>query len=207
MSRERSRILLPPRLDPGRLESGCDEVGRGCIAGPVAAAAVIMPADVVIPGLDDSKRLSPTVRLEMRDAVMEYALAYAVAFVSPEEIDRINILQASFVAMSRAVESLGMIPEHLLIDGNRFSTSLSIPYTCIVGGDAKVGSIAAASVLAKTARDEYMQRIAEEYPQYDWASNVGYPTPAHLAALREYGLTPYHRRSFAPCQPTLFDLV
>lgn len=203
----KNKVALPARLDPSRLEAGCDEAGRGCIAGPVVAAAVILPPDLIIPGLDDSKKLSEPRRMALREVIMEKALAYAVAVVSPEEIDRINILQASFVAMTRAVESLTLTPEHLLIDGNRFRSTTTIPHTCIVKGDGKIASIAAASILAKTTRDLLMKDLAKTFPHYDWAQNAGYPTPRHLEALHRHGLTPHHRKSFGPCQPTLFDLM
>lgn len=198
---------LPARLDPSRLEAGCDEAGRGCLAGPVVAAAVILPPDLIIPGLDDSKKLTPDRRAALREIIIEKALAYAVAAVSPEEIDRINILQASFVAMTRAVEALEVTPEHLLIDGNRFRSTTTIPHTCVVKGDGKIASIAAASILAKTTRDAYMSDLAKAYPHYGWEDNAGYPSPHHLSALHQYGLTPHHRRSFGPCRPTLFDMV
>ena len=203
----KDKVTLPARLVPSRLEAGCDEAGRGCIAGPVVAAAVILPPDLVIPGLDDSKKLSESRRMTLREVILEKALTHAVAIVSPEEIDRVNILQASFIAMTRAVEALTMIPEHLLIDGNRFRSTTTIPHTCVVKGDGKIASIAAASVLAKTTRDLLMKELAETYPHYGWEHNAGYPTARHLEALHRHGLTPHHRKSFGPCQPTLFDLM
>ncbi|MDO4770401.1 ribonuclease HII [Porphyromonas sp.] len=203
----KTEAALPSRLIATRLEAGCDEAGRGCLAGPVVAAAVILPPDLIIPGLDDSKKLTEARRLALREIIIEKALDHAVAIVSPQEIDRINILQASFVAMTRAVESLKITPEHLLIDGNRFRSTTTIPHTCIVKGDGKIASIAAASVLAKTTRDEYMKDLAKDFPHYGWEQNAGYPTQKHLEALHTHGITPHHRRSFGPCQPTLFDLM
>lgn len=203
----KNNIVLPARLDPSRLEAGCDEAGRGCIAGPVVAAAVILPPDLIIPGLDDSKKLSESRRMTLREIIIEQSLAHAVSIVSAEEIDRINILQASFVAMTRAVEALTLTPEHLLIDGNRFRSTTTIPYTCIVKGDGKIASIAAASILAKTTRDLLMRELHEAHPHYGWAQNAGYPTPGHIEALHRHGLSPHHRKTFAPCRPTLFDLI
>ena len=178
------------------LEAGCDEAGRGCLAGPVFAAAVILPLDYYHPLLNDSKQMTARQRLEVRDHIIANATAWAVAEVSAEEIDRINILHASFEAMQRAVEGLSVKPEHLLIDGNRFYPRLDIPYRCEVKGDARFANIAAASVLAKTFRDEYMARIGEEYPHYGWAKNAGYPTKQHRLAIAQYGLTPHHRLTF-----------
>lgn len=198
---------LPPRLIATRIEAGCDEAGRGCIAGPVVAAAVILPAEIVLPSLDDSKKLTARQREELRIQIEEHSLAYAVASVSPAEIDRINILRASIHAMNLAVSQLSITPEHLLIDGNRFVSECGIDYTTIVKGDGKYASIAAASILAKTYRDAEMCRLAELYPEYGWEQNAGYPTPAHLEALRRYGTTEHHRMSFAPCQPSLFDVL
>lgn len=196
---------LPARLDPSRLEAGCDEAGRGCIAGPVVAAAVILPPDLIIPDLYDSKQLSATKREQLRTQIIEQALAYSIAAVSPEVIDEINILQASFRAMHLAIEGLALKPDHLLIDGNRFRTTTDTPYTCIVKGDSKIASIAAASILAKTYRDDYMTQLDKSYPHYGWAQNAGYPTAAHLEALHAHGISPHHRRTFGPCRPTLFD--
>lgn len=178
------------------IEAGCDEAGRGCLAGPVFAAAVILPPDYFHPLLNDSKQMTARERLEVRDHIIANATAWAVAEVSAEEIDRINILKASFEAMQRAVEKLSVRPEHLLIDGNRFYPRLDIPFRCEVKGDARFANIAAASVLAKTFRDEYMERIGEEFPMYGWAKNAGYPTKAHREAIARYGLSPHHRLSF-----------
>ena len=187
-------------------EAGCDEAGRGCLAGPVFAAAVILPPDFHDPQLNDSKQMTERNRDRLRLIIEREAVAWAVEMVSPEEIDRINILNASFAAMSRAVTRLKVVPQMLLIDGNRFRTSLDIPYECIVKGDATFVSIAAASVLAKTYRDDYMNRIAEEYPVYNWKKNKGYPTREHREAVMRYGLSPYHRLSFSChfAQPDLF---
>ncbi|WP_420151513.1 ribonuclease HII [Spirosoma sp.] len=178
------------------IEAGLDEVGRGCLAGPVVAAAVILPKDYTHPILNDSKQLSRLQRETLRIDIERDALAWAVAEVSHEDIDRINILKASFLAMHRAVDSLGVKPEHLLIDGNRFVPYPMIPHTCIVKGDAHYLSIAAASVLAKTYRDKLMEQLGLEYPAYGWAQNVGYPTPIHREAIRQFGPTKYHRMSF-----------
>ena len=178
-----------------RLICGIDEAGRGPLAGPVAAAAVILPNDCMIEGLDDSKKLTEKKREALYDVICREAVAYAVAMVDHQTIDEINILEATFVAMRQAVEQLPVQPDFALVDGNR-SKGLPIPFACVVGGDAISPSIAAASVLAKTHRDEYMRRIAEEYPQYDWATNKGYPTKKHREAIAQFGPTPYHRMSF-----------
>ena len=178
------------------LEAGCDEAGRGCLAGPVFAAAVILPPDYFHPLLNDSKQMTARERLQVRDHIIEHAVAWAVADVSAEEIDRINILKASFEAMQRAVERLSVRPEHLLIDGNRFFPRLDIPFRCEVKGDARFANIAAASVLAKTYRDEYMAQLAEEFPAYGWDRNAGYPTKQHREAIALHGLTPHHRLTF-----------
>ena len=178
------------------VEAGCDEAGRGPLAGPVTAAAVILPPDWNHPLLYDSKKMSEKNRNLLRKIIEQEAVAWAVEMVMPDEIDRINILNASFAAMSRAVEKLSVKPQLLLIDGNRFRSNLNIPYQCIVKGDATYTSIAAASVLAKTYRDEYMMCIADEYPLYNWKQNKGYPTREHREAVLRYGLTPYHRVSF-----------
>lgn len=178
------------------VEAGCDEAGRGPLAGPVTAAAVILPPDWNHPLLNDSKKMSEKNRNLLRKIIEQEAVAWAVEMVMPDEIDRINILNASFAAMSRAVEKLSVKPQLLLIDGNRFRSNLNIPYQCIVKGDATYTSIAAASVLAKTYRDEYMMCIADEYPLYNWKQNKGYPTREHREAVLRYGLTPYHRLSF-----------
>lgn len=179
-----------------KVEAGCDEAGRGCLAGSVFAAAVILPPDYDNPLLNDSKKLSPRQRYALRDDIRRDALAWAVGEVTPEEIDRINILHASFLAMHRALDQLSLRPEALIIDGNRFDPYRDLPYTTIVKGDGKYQSIAAASILAKTCRDDYMDRLAEQYPMYDWQSNKGYPTPRHREALHRYGPSPYHRHSF-----------
>lgn len=178
------------------IEAGCDEAGRGPLAGPVTAAAVILPPEWNHPLLNDSKKMSEKNRNLLRKIIEKEAVAWAVEMVMPDEIDRINILNASFAAMSRAVEKLSVKPQLLLIDGNRFRSNLSIPYQCIVKGDATFTSIAAASVLAKTYRDEYMMRIADEYPVYNWKQNKGYPTREHREAVLRHGLSPYHRVSF-----------
>ncbi len=193
-------------MEAGRMEAGCDEAGRGCLAGAVFAAAVILPEDFRNEELNDSKRLSERKRYELRPVIEREAIAWAVGIVSPEEIDRINILRASFLAMHRAIERLGVRPGHLLIDGNRFTPYPDIPHTTVVKGDGKYLSIAAASVLAKTYRDDYMNELAEEYPAYHWLDNKGYPTKAHREAIRTYGITPYHRKTFTllPEQLTLF---
>lgn len=178
------------------IEAGCDEAGRGCLAGPVFAAAVILPPDFFHPLLNDSKQMSRKNRLLLRDIIEKEAVAWAVQEVSAARIDEINILNASFEGMSLAVSQLSVRPEHLLIDGNRFRTTLDIPYKCIVGGDAKYANIAAASVLAKTHRDELMTRLAADYPEYGWDKNMGYPTKQHRLAVARLGLTPHHRVSF-----------
>lgn len=188
--------MLLPYLHKGLVEAGCDEAGRGCLAGAVYAAAVILPADYENELLNDSKKLTEKQRYRLREMVEHDALAWAVGVVTPEEIDRINILNASFLAMHRAVDQLTLRPQHLLIDGNRFNPYPGIPHTAVVKGDGKYLSVAAASILAKTYRDDYMNRLHEEYPQYDWAGNKGYPTKKHREAIKRYGPTPYHRISF-----------
>lgn len=198
--------MLALCLTEGIAEAGCDEAGRGCLAGPVVAAAVILPPDFDCPRLDDSKKLTERRRNELRPLIESNAIAWCVAQASPEEIDRINILNASILAMHRALDGLKVRPEAIIVDGNRFRPYGEIPYSTIVKGDGLYMSIAAASVLAKTHRDEFMLRAAGRYPGYGWESNKGYPTAAHRRALHELGLTPLHRRSFAPClQPSLFD--
>lgn len=189
-------MLLDTSYMKGVLEAGCDEAGRGPLAGPVFAAAVILPEGFAHPLLDDSKKMSEKNRLLLRDVIVEQAVAWAVAEVSPEEIDQINILRASFEAMTRAVEMLSVRPEHLLIDGNRFRSRLDIPYRCEVKGDGRFANIAAASVLAKTFRDERMVALAKEYPGYGWERNKGYPTREHREAVARLGVTPHHRLSF-----------
>lgn len=184
-------------LQKGRLEAGCDEAGRGCLAGPVFAAAVILPENFENDILDDSKKLTVKQRYALRQVIESEALAFAVGIVDNNEIDRINILNASFLAMHLAIDQLKLKPEHLLIDGNRFKSYPLIPHTCIVKGDGKFLCIAAASVLAKTYRDDYMNLIHEEFPQYGWSKNKGYPTFYHRRAVRETGISPYHRKTYA----------
>ncbi len=189
--------MLAPHYHPNTIEAGCDEAGRGCLAGPVYAAAVILPPN--LPAFDllqDSKQLTEAQRLRARIFIQENALAWAVASCTPEEIDDINILNASFLAMHRAIDQLDPRPELLLIDGNRFTPYLGITHQCIVKGDSKFLSIAAASILAKTYRDEYMLSIEPTYHQYGWKTNKGYPTKQHREAVKKFGITPYHRRSF-----------
>ena len=188
--------MLQPFLNPGLIEAGCDEAGRGCLCGPVSCAAVILPPDFECPELNDSKQLSEKKRAALRPYIEEHALAWAVVMVEAEEIDRINILQASITGMHRALDALTVRPEHILVDGNRFRKYNDIPHTTVVKGDATYMSIAAASILAKTHRDELMERLAEEYPEYGWAVNKGYPTKAHRAAIAQYGPTPHHRLTF-----------
>lgn len=188
--------MVRPWYNDTVVEAGLDEVGRGCLAGPVVAAAVILPKDFYHPLLQDSKQLSKEHRLELKDVILAQALAWAIAEASHEEIDQINILKASFLAMHRAVDQLTLRPEHLLVDGNRFTPYPSIPHTCIVKGDSKFASIAAASILAKTFRDDLMTRLDAEHPGYGWCTNAGYPTPAHKRAIAAFGPTPWHRRSF-----------
>ena len=198
--------MLQPYLVEGRIEAGCDEAGRGCLAGPVTAAAVILPPDFENELLNDSKQLTERQRDQLRPIIEREAVAWAVAMVSPQEIDRINILAASILAMHRAIDQLAVRPEALLIDGNRFRPYPGIPHTTIVKGDGKMMSIAAASVLAKTHRDELMRRLAADYPQYGWDRNKGYPTREHRAAIAVHGTTPHHRLTFQLLeQPTLFD--
>lgn len=180
----------------GRIEAGCDEAGRGCLAGPVVAAAVILPPRVRLPGLDDSKKLTEAAREELRPLIEERALAWAVAMVDPAEIDAINILNASFRAMHRAIDALRTRPEHLLIDGNRFHAYPGIAHSCHIKGDGRFRSIAAASVLAKTHRDALMRELHQQHPAYGWAINKGYPTPDHRAAIELHGPCEHHRMSF-----------
>ncbi|TCC93264.1 ribonuclease HII [Pedobacter frigiditerrae] len=185
------------------VEAGCDEAGRGCLAGPVSAAAVILPKDFYLEGLDDSKKLTHQQREKLRPIIEKEALAWAVAFVDHEEIDQINILNASFLAMHRAIEKLMLIPQHLVIDGNRFKKYADIPHCCIVKGDGKYLNIAAASILAKTHRDEYMANLHQDYPHYNWKQNKGYPTIEHRNAVVEIGLSPFHRKTFNVSDPQL----
>lgn len=200
-------ISLKPYLQEGRIEAGCDEAGRGPLAGPVFAAAVILPPDFHHPLLNDSKQMTEAHRNMLRPIIEKEAISWAVEAVSAEEIDRINILNASITGMQRAVLRLGIRPDFLLIDGNRFKPFGGFQYQTVVHGDATFASIAAASVLAKTWRDEYMRKIAQEYPQYGWDRNMGYPTPEHISAIKQYGLTTHHRKSFRPkeLEPSLFD--
>ena len=188
--------MLKPYLQAGRLEAGCDEAGRGCLAGPVFAAAVILPQDFRDPLLNDSKQLTERRRYQLREVIQREALAWALGVATNQEIDEINILRASILAMHRAVAALKLRPQHLLIDGNRFMPFEDIPHTTVVKGDATYMSIAAASVLAKTYRDDYMKQIHLEYPQYHWDQNKGYPAPVHREAIRQYGTSPYHRLTF-----------
>ncbi len=188
--------MLENNFQTELLEAGCDEAGRGCLAGSVFAAAVILPADFHHPLLNDSKQMTERNRNVLRQIIEREAVAWAVAEVSAQRIDEINILNSSFEGMTLAVEQLSVQPQFLAIDGNRFWSRLTLPFHCIVKGDGKYADIAAASVLAKTHRDEYMLRLAEEYPMYGWAQNKGYPTAAHRLAVRQYGLSPYHRLSF-----------
>ena len=198
--------MLKPYLQEGRIEAGCDEAGRGCLAGPVYAAAVILPQDFSNDLLNDSKQLSEKRRYQLREVIEREALAWAVGVVSADEIDKINILRASILAMHRAVSQLKIRPQHLLIDGNRFMPYENIPHTTVVKGDATYMSIAAASILAKTYRDDFMLKIHEEYPQYHWDNNKGYPAPIHRDAIRQYGPTPYHRMTFQLLPPTQLEL-
>ena len=205
--------MLASHFYQGLVEAGCDEAGRGCLAGSVFAAAVIFPEDYVNEALNDSKQLSDRRRKELRQVIEHDAVAWAVGIVTPEEIDRMNILNASILAMHRALDQLAVRPEAIIVDGNRFKPYRNpspatlqpspdapqpspLPHTTIVKGDGKFLSIAAASILAKTYRDDYMDRLAETYPQYDWKSNKGYPTKKHREAIRQYGITPYHRKTF-----------
>lgn len=188
--------MLLSYLNEGVVEAGCDEAGRGCLAGAVYAAAVILPPDFKNEELNDSKQLTEKQRYALREIVEKEALAWAVGVVSPEEIDEINILNASFLAMHRAIDQLRLRPQHLLIDGNRFKKYAGIPHTTVVKGDGKYLSIAAASILAKTYRDDYMNRLHEQFPVYDWNHNKGYPTKKHRAAIKEYGTTEFHRMTF-----------
>ncbi|MDO4703575.1 ribonuclease HII [Tannerella sp.] len=198
--------MLQPYLKKGRLEAGCDEAGRGCLAGAVYAAAVILPPDFHNELLNDSKQLTEKKRYALRPIIEETATAWAIGIVTPEEIDRMNILRASILAMHRAIDKLKVRPEYLLIDGNRFAPYPDIPYETVVKGDGKMMSIAAASILAKTYRDDYMNELAEEYPAYHWERNKGYPTEAHREAIRRAGTTPYHRKSFMLLPPAQLSL-
>ena len=198
--------MLASHYYEGKVEAGCDEAGRGCLAGSVYAAAVILPPDYQNDLLNDSKQLTEKRRYQLREIIERDAVAWAVGVVSPDEIDKINILNASILAMHRALDQLKVRPEAIIVDGNRFKPyreqitnnrePITIPYTTIVKGDGKYLAIAAASILAKTYRDDYMNELAKEYPQYDWLSNKGYPTKKHRDAIRQYGITPYHRKSY-----------
>lgn len=188
--------MLLPHYFEGKIEAGCDEAGRGCLAGSVYAAAVILPKGYDNPLLNDSKQLTEKRRYALRDAIVRDAVAWAIGIVTPEEIDKINILNASFLAMHRALDQLTVRPEAIIVDGNRFTPYHDVPYATIVKGDGKYQAIAAASILAKTFRDDYMNRLAIEYPYYDWQKNKGYPTRAHREGIRLHGITPYHRKSY-----------
>lgn len=193
--------MLENHYYEGLVEAGCDEAGRGCLAGSVFAAAVILPPDYENELFNDSKKLTDRKRKQLREIIEHDAVDWAVGIVEPGEIDEINILNASILAMHRALDQLKVRPEAVIVDGNRFKPYRDLPYTTIVKGDGKYLSIAAASILAKTYRDDYMDRLAEDYPQYDWKSNKGYPTKKHRQAIRECGITPYHRRSFTLLPP------
>lgn len=188
--------MLLPYYNENLIEAGCDEAGRGCLAGSVYAAAVILPKDYRNEALNDSKRLSASRRYALREEIERDAVAWAVGVVTPEEIDKINILNASILAMHRAVDQLSVRPQALIIDGNRFRQYQDLPFTTIVKGDGKYQSIAAASILAKTFRDDYMKQLHQEFPYYGWNRNAGYPTREHRDAIRKYGVTPYHRKTF-----------
>ena len=189
--------MLLPFYKENTIEAGCDEAGRGCIAGPVVAAAVILPQDFDNSILTDSKKLSEKKRYALRPIIEEVALAWGVGIVSHKEIDKINILNASFLAMHKALEQLLIVPELILVDGNRFTPYKNIPHQCIVKGDSKYFSIAAASILAKTYRDDIMNELHQEFPQYDWKQNKGYPTKKHRLAVKDLGQSPYHRKTFS----------
>lgn len=195
-----------PHYYSNLIEAGCDEAGRGCLAGSVYAAAVILPKDYDNPLLNDSKKLTEKRRKVLRDQIVRDAVSWAVGVVTPEEIDKINILNASFLAMHRALDQLTIRPEAVIVDGNRFNPYRDLPYTTIVKGDGKYQSIAAASILAKTFRDEYMDSLANEYPYYDWQKNKGYPTKAHREGIRDHGPSPYHRMSYNLMGATQLEL-
>ncbi len=212
-------------MKEGVIEAGCDEAGRGCLCGPVACASVILPPDFDCPELNDSKQLSEKMRDSLRPVIEDSALAWSVVMISPREIDRMNILQASIHGMQCALDNLkwlrifptpfadtpeivageAAVPQHILVDGNKWKPYKNIPFTTVVHGDAKYMSIAAASILAKTYRDAYMRKLARDYPGYGWERNMGYPTRQHREAIAKLGVTPHHRMSFKPCQPSLFD--
>lgn len=188
--------MLKPYHTAGIFEAGCDEAGRGCIAGPVFAAAVILPANYQNPQINDSKKLNPKTRKYLRGIIESDALAFGIGVVDEKDIDRINILNASILAMQKALDQLRPVPQHLIIDGNRFKPWKEVPYHCIIKGDSLYTSIAAASILAKTYRDEYMERLHNQHPEYAWQNNKGYPTRQHREAVLKFGPTPHHRRSF-----------
>ncbi|MEK0442287.1 MAG: hypothetical protein RL403_1265 [Bacteroidota bacterium] len=196
-------MTLLPYLEVNRIEAGCDEVGRGCLAGPVVAAAVILPADYQNPWIQDSKKLSKHTREELIQEIKEAALGWAIAEASVAEIDQINILHASFLAMERAIQQLPQAPEHLLIDGNRWKSTLPYPYTCVIKGDGKFASIAAASILAKVYRDDLMEQLAQDFPHYGWEKNAGYPTKKHREGIQSHGSCSWHRKSFQLLSPQL----
>ncbi len=199
-------MALIPHFYTDKMEAGCDEAGRGCLAGSVYAAAVILPQDYDNPLLNDSKQLSPAKRKMLSSQIMKDAVAWSIGVVSAQEIDKMNILRASILAMHRALDGLSVRPEAVIVDGNRFLPYGDLPYTTIVKGDGKYQAIAAASILAKTLRDEYMVRLSEQFPMYGWAQNKGYPTEAHRRALVEYGVSPHHRRSYTLfSEGNLFD--
>lgn len=198
--------MLKPFHTPNCIEAGCDEAGRGCLAGPVYAAAVIFPPDYHNKELNDSKQLSDKKRKILREQIIKDATCWAVGIVDNHEIDKINILNASILAMHRAIEQLSTTPEHLIIDGNKFKKYKQIPYDCIVKGDGKFLSIAAASILAKTFRDDFMDELHQQFPMYDWLSNKGYPTQKHKLAIQEYGLTDFHRVTFNYKMPQQLSL-
>ena len=188
--------MLESHYYQGKIEAGCDEAGRGCLAGSVYAAAVIFPEDYQNAELNDSKQLTDKRRKQLREIIEHDAIAWAIGVVTPDEIDKMNILNASILAMHRALDQLKVRPEAIIVDGNRFKPYQNLPHTTIVKGDGKYLSIAAASILAKTYRDDYMDQLAQTYPQYDWLSNKGYPTKKHREAIRKYGITPFHRKTF-----------
>lgn len=196
-------MTLLPYLEVNRVEAGCDEVGRGCLAGPVVAAAVILPVDYHNPWIQDSKKLSKHTREELIQEIKGAALGWAIAEASVAEIDQINILQASFLAMERAIQQLPKAPEHLLIDGNRWKSTLPYPYTCVIKGDGKFASIAAASILAKVYRDDLMEQLAHDFPHYGWEKNAGYPTKKHREGIQSHGSCNWHRKSFQLLSPQL----
>jgi ribonuclease HII len=196
-------MTLLPYLEVNRIEAGCDEVGRGCLAGPVVAAAVILPVDYHNPWIQDSKKLSKHTREELIQEIKGAALGWAIAEASVAEIDQINILQASFLAMERAIQQLPKAPEHLLIDGNRWKSTLPYPYTCVIKGDGKFASIAAASILAKVYRDDLMEQLAHDFPHYGWEKNAGYPTKKHREGIQSQGSCNWHRKSFQLLSPQL----